>query len=258
MQSVTHATLCGEAATLPHGPTGTTSIVAPPSAKQKTASPFSVRPLTRPERRRGDLYLYRSPKLSRTVELIGCVNTALALTLEFDPRVTAYVERPRKLTLASGTSIELAFWTRERKGRERFWLPVAASDTLHTTTPRREHRQARDIIEAAQIAHIDLEFFFEDDLRRQSAVLSTWYRLLPYVQTARTLPHRESLSQQIMAMFQILEKATVEQIELQLQAFHAADVRAVLFDLMHRGELAMHDPTRLGRFSVLTRRGSHD
>ena len=253
MPSMTRTRPITEAETLSHGPTS----AIPPSAR-KPAPPFSPRPLTRPERRRGDLYLYRSPKLSRTVELIGCVNTALALTLEFDPGVAAYVERPRKLTLASGTTMELAFWTQERKGRERFWLPVASSDTLHTSTPRREHRHARDIIEAAQVAHIALEFFFEDDLRRQSAVLSTWYRLLPYVQTARTLPHRESLSQQIMAMFQIMEQATVEQIELQLQAFRAADVRAVLFDLMHRGELAMADPTRLGRFSLLTKRGSHD
>jgi hypothetical protein len=201
--------------------------------------------------------MYRSPKLSRTVELIGCVNTALALTFEFDPRVTAYVERPRKLSLATGATIEFAFWSREQKGRERFWLPVATSDTLAPTTPRREHRQARDIIEAAQTAHIAVEFFFEDDLRRQSATLSTWYRLLPYVQTAHALPHRESLSQQIRALFNIVAQATVEQIELQLQSFHAADVRAVLFDLVHRGELMMADPTRLDRFSIITGRGDH-
>lgn len=236
----------------------TNSVLATKSdAAQEHASPFSARLLTRSERRRGDLYIYRSPKLSRLVQLIGCVNMALALTLEFNPDVIAYTERPRKLSLASATSIELTFWTRERKGRERFWLVVAASDTTHPSTPRREHRRARDIIEAANAAHIAVEFFFEDDLRRQSATLSTWYKLLPYVQTARHLPHRESLSQRIRALFQIMAQATVEHIELELQAFHSADVRAVLFDLVHCGELMMADPARLGRFSVITRRNAH-
>ncbi|WP_115494318.1 hypothetical protein [Dyella monticola] len=193
----------------------------------------------------------------RTVELIGCLNTALALTFEFDPNITAYVERPRILALASGTKMEFAFWTREQKGRERFWLSVAASDTLHTSTPRREHRHTRDVIEAAQAAHIAVEFCFEDNLRRQSAILSTWYRLLPYVQSARILPHRESLRHQVLTMFHIVAQAMVEQIELQLQAFRAADVRAVIFDLVHSGELMMTDPTRLGRFSVIARRDGH-
>jgi hypothetical protein len=218
--------------------------------------PFSTRSLTRPERRRGDLYIYRSPKLARTVELLGCVNAALALTFEFDPNVTAYVERPRTLKLVTG-SVEFAFWTSEHRGRERFWLPVAASDTTQPNTPRREHRQARDIIEAAQAACIAVEFFFEEDLRRQSAVLSTWYRLLPYVQSAHVLPHREALSHQVRAIFNTLAQATIEQMELHLQSFHAADVRAVVFDLVHRGELTMVDPTRLGRFSVIARRDNH-
>lgn len=220
--------------------------------------PFSPRPLTRPERRRGDLYLFRSPKLSRTVELIGCLNMAIALTFEFNNQVIAYVERPRRLTLASGTSIEFAFWTMEGKGRERFWLPVAASDTIGTTTSRREHRQARDLIEAAQTAHIAVEFLFEEDMRRQSATLSTWYRVLPYVQTAQVLPHRESLRQQLRALFRTQARATVEQLERELPAFQAADVRATIFDLVHIGELVMTDPTRLGRFSVIARRDSHE
>jgi hypothetical protein len=232
-----------------------------PSVKApgEPSPPFSPRALSRPERRRGDLYLFHSPKLSRTVELIGCLNMAIALRLEFDTQVVTYVERPRRLSLASGVTIEFAYWTREGKGLERFWLPVAAGDTLHhPTSSRREHRQARDLVEAAQAAHIAVEFLFEEDLRRQSATLSTWYRLLPYVQTAQTLPHRESLRQHLHALFRTQARATVEQLERELQAFQAADVRAAIFDLVHSGELVLMDSTRLGRFSVIAKRDSHE
>ena len=222
------------------------------------APPYLPRALSRSERRRGDLYTYRSPKLPRRVELLGCVNTALALIIEFDPVVTDYVERPRKLGLPSGSTIELAFWIRERQGIESFWLPVATSDTLHPATPRAEHRQARDVIEAARAAHIAVKFFFEDNLRRQSATLSTWYKLLPYVQTAHELPHRESLRQQVCAIFDFVSQATVEQVERQLQIFRGADVRAALFDLVHSGDLEMADPSRLGRFSVIARRHGNE
>lgn len=222
------------------------------------ASPFSARALTRSERRRCDLYIFRSPKLSRRIELIGCVNTALALIIEFDPDVESYVERPRTLSLASGRSIECAFWIRKRNGSERFWMLVSASETINAATPRREHRLAREVIEAAQAAHIAVEFIFEDDVRRQSATLSTWYKLLPYVQTARTLPHREALRRQVLALFDLMQRATVEHLELQLQAFHAADVRAVVFDLVHRGDLKLADSTRLSRFSVIARRDDHE
>lgn len=258
MNSLDNTALLNEAVTAPFCPTNGIAKAKLSSARDDCRSPFSPRALTRSERRRCDLYIFQSPKLSRRIELIGCVNTALALTIEFDPDVVAYIERPRKLSLASGRAIEFAFWVRKRNGSERFWLPVPASETINTATPRREHRLAREVIEASQAAHIAVEFVFEDDVRRQSATLSTWYKLLPYVQTAHTLPHREALSQQVRALFNLMQRATVEHLELQLQAFHAADVRAAVFDLVHRGELKLADSTRLSRFSVISRSDDHE
>lgn len=221
------------------------------------APPFQPRPLTRSERRHGDLYLYQSPKVVRKVELIGCLATAVALQFEFDPDVTAFVERPRTLEVGE-RHIELTFWTQEARGRERFWLLVPTDESVHLNSPRREHRNARMLIEAAQAAHISLYFIYEDEMRKRTATTGTWYRALPYVQTAMTLPNRAALRVQVRTIFDVTPRTTLDQIEGQLRGFHAADVRAVALDLVHAGELSLCEATRLSRFSVLERRASHD
>ena len=218
--------------------------------------PFAARPLTLSERRRGDLYIYSSPKMDRRVELIHCVRMAVGLTLEFNPSVLAYVERPRTLTV-QGPPIELDFWIREPRGRERFLVVVPIDDTLNPRSPRREFRRARELLEVAQHAQLALEFCFEADLQKDAGILGTWYRLLPYVQTATALPNRQSLRDHVMAHFDHVASATFDQIENTLRAFHAADVRAVIVDLIHAGRLALVDATRLSRFSVVERRAAH-
>lgn len=223
----------------------------------ETSLPFAPRPLTRREQRRYDLYLYQSPKADRRVELIGCLATALSLRFEFDPDVVAFIERPRTLEVNDGR-VELAFWTRETRNRERFWLLVPADDTLNPRSSRREYRHARALVEAAQAAHLSLEFVFEEDMRKCAPTLSTWYRLLPYVQTARALPNRVVLRQQVRSVFDGLAQATLDQIEGTLHSFHSADVRAAVCDLIHCGELSLVDTSRLSRFSVVNRRGGHD
>lgn len=226
--------------------------------KTDTPCPFSARTLTTSERRRGDLYLFQSPKLRRRVEVLSCLASALALKFEFDPSVVNYVERPRTLTVRDGSRIELAFWTAESRGREQFWLMVPASETLHAGSPRRQHRESQALFEAANAAHLSLEFIFEDQLRKESGLLGTWYRMLPYVQSAAVLPNRIALSEQIRAMFEDLARATLKQIEDTLSGFHPADVRAVTFALVHQGKLSLVKPSELGRFSVLERRPDHD
>lgn len=174
----------------------------------------------------------------------------MALRFEFDPLTLAYVERPRTIEV-QGEAIELDFWTREMRGRERFWLVVAIDDTISPRSPRREFRRARELIEVAQHAHLSLDFCFEEDLQKAAGTLGTWYRLLPYAQTAVTLPNREALRTQVMALFDTLARASFDQIENALRGFQAADVRAIAVDLVCGGQLALVDPTHLTRFSVL-------
>lgn len=221
--------------------------------KTDTPCPFSARALTTSERRRADLYLFWSPKLHRRVEVVSCLATALALKFEFDPNIVSYIERPRSLAVRGGSPIELAFWTVESRGRERLWLLVPASETLHAGSPRREHRKSQALFEAASAAHLSLDFVFEDQFRKEADLLRSWYRMLPYVQSAEGLPNRVALSHQILAVFEDVPRATLKQIEDTLSGFHPADVRAVTFGLIHQGELNLANPTQLGRFSVLER-----
>jgi len=218
------------------------------------ALPYAPRDLSRSERRREDLYLFRSPKLGRRTELVGCLTLALALTFEFDATCEAYTERPRKLVVGDST-VELSFWTRHSRGLERFWLIVPVDETREPQSPRRAHRDAAALIDAAQAAQIRLEFVFEEDIKKKADAIHTFFRLLPYVQTVRDLPSAEALRQHVRTVFTTLERATFPQIESELRAFHVADVRAAVCDLIHRGELKLLDPTRLERFSVVIRTG---
>lgn len=213
--------------------------------------PFSPRDLTRQEQRREDLYLYHSPKLARTVAVIGVLALALALELDFSPDTVGFVERPRVLPYRD-KEVELSFWQRERSGRERFYLLVP--NVAHEVEPKsrqRRHRDARDIIEAANAAGISLQFVFEADVLAKAASIGTWFRLLPYVQTAMTLPHRHSIQERVLETFAMQSSMTMDQIEASLVGLNAADVRAVVCAHIHSGTLAI-DPTKtLSRHTVV-------
>lgn len=232
-----------------------TTLPRPPGA---AADPhlFQPRGLTDRERRRQDLWSFWSPKLGRDVQVIGPMAIMQALTFELNPDVHAYVERPRKIEVGA-TPLELDFWTSEARGLERFWLLVPNQDAIEPGTPRREHRRAVALIEAAQRAHLRLEFVFEHDLCRRATEIHTAKRLLPYVQTATELPNRDALRDQIRAAFCNAERATIDQVCAELRGFPAPDVRAGIADLIHAGELALANPRELTRFSVVERRAAH-
>lgn len=216
-------------------------------------APFSARPLTRSEQRRGDLYTFRSPKLDRPVEVIHRARLAMALELEFDPDVTVWVERPRLLAV-NDTEIELCFWRRSVSGREGFHLFVDAATTTQDGTRRvRHHRQARDIIQAANDAGLSLEFVFEAALLERKSELTSWFRLLPYVQTAATLPHLAALERLVEDAFLAQARMSFLQLEQNLGSHAAADVRAVACRLIHLGALQLDLSRPLTRLSVLSK-----
>ena len=221
-----------------------------------TELPFEPRQLTRKEERRGDLYLYHSPRLGRTVAVIGVPSLALALELEFDSETTGFVERPRTLSYRDA-EIELTFWQQERSGRERFHYFVAnASKEIEQKSRRRQHRNARDIIEAANAAGINLQFVFEDEILTKAASIGTWFRLLPFVQTALTLPHRYSVKERLLEALATQPRMTFDQAEAALTGVHPADVRAVACALVHAGTLII-DPTKpLSRHTVVELRSA--
>lgn len=213
--------------------------------------PFGPRHLTRKEQRREDLYLYHSPKLDRIVAVIGVLALALALEFEFSADTVGFVERPRVLPYRN-SDVELSFWQREQSGRERFYLLVP--DVIHEaegTSRGRRHRDARDIVDAANTAGISLQFVFDADVIAKAASIGTWFRLLPYVQTALTLPHRHSIQGRVLEAFASQSRMTMCQIEASLVGLNAADVRAVVCANIHSGTLVI-DPTKpLSRHTVV-------
>ena len=229
--------------------------VSPPFASTPALpdAPFENRPLTRSEQRRGDLYTFHSPKLGRSAEVIHRGRLAMALELEFDPGVLVWVERPRLLAVKDA-EIELCFWWRHVSGREGFHLFVDAATTTTDARRRiRQHRQSRDLIEAANVAGLSLEFVFEAALLERKNMLTTWFRLLPYVQTAATLPHLAALERLVGEAFSMQERMSFLQLEQNLVTHAPADGRAVACRLIHRGALQLDVSQPLSRLSVLSR-----
>lgn len=213
--------------------------------------PFQPRELTRKEQRKGDLYLFNSPKLGRTVAVIGALALAQALELEFSVGTEGFVERPRRLAYPDG-EIELTFWHRDSSGREQFLLLVPnASREIEPESRRRQHRHSRSIIGAANAAGLSLAFAFEDDLLAKAASVGTWFRLLPYVQTGLALPHRASIRDRVLDAFGAQSRMTLMQLEAGLTGLHAADVRAVVCSLIHSGELLIDAAKPLSRYTVV-------
>lgn len=228
-------------------------VSAPFAAKARSSNlPFSARPLTPRERRRDDLYLYLSPKLGREVSLLHQGRLAMALELEFEPDVVAWVERPRLLSVGQ-SDIELCFWFRRKTGREGFQLFVDAKNSR--TDPRsriKTHRHARDLIDAANRAGISLEFVLEAHLLERTNRIRIWYRLLPFVQTATTLPHLASLERVTREAFSMQQKMSFLQLEQALKPHAGPDVRAVACHLIHSGFLHLDSSKLLTSHTVLS------
>lgn len=217
--------------------------------------PFEPRTLTTSERKAGDLRLFDSPKLGRRIEVLGPLTFLAALRLEFDPQVLTYVERPRSLEVLD-RNVELHFWSRERRGLERFWLIVPNDEALDPTSPRRAHREADAFVDAANRAHINVQFLFEDEIARDGPRLTAFRRLLPYVQSACALSNRQQMRDRVCELFDHVPRATIEHICGEMRGFHEGDVRAALADLLHSGYLSMAGP-QLSRFTVIERRATH-
>jgi hypothetical protein len=220
------------------------------------ALPHVPRQLTAREQRDLDLWSYASPKLQRDVHVVGPLALIQGLDFEFDPDCLAFVERPRMLDVA-GARVELDFWVRRRDGREQYWLLVPNDHATDATTPRRAHRHARALLEAADRAGIAVSFAFEHDLAQHHERFRVQRHLLGYVQDALQLPHRQALVDQLAAFFATAPRATIDQACAALPAFKRSDVCTVIADLLHRGALALANARELSRFSLLEWRPSH-
>lgn len=233
------------------------SLDGDPAGRPVHTAPFKARQLTRNERRDEDLYAFQSPKERRLVEVIGVPAFCLALLLEFNPRISTYVERPRTL-VTPASRLELSFWIQDRHGRERFLLIVPTAESLPAQGGRRTHRRAEALLEAASAASIQILFISEPDLLEQRARIAQALRMLPYVQDVQRLPHRLYLRERVLSLLATSPRVRFSQVEQSLSDFVASDVRAVLCDLIHQGDLVLDLEATLTMNSIVNAGGRHE
>jgi hypothetical protein len=218
--------------------------------------PFQPRPLTRPERRADDLHAFQSPKEKRRIEVIGVTALGLALLLEFNPNIVAYIERPRVIETSAGRH-ELSFWIRNKQGRERFLFIVPTSASQPGQNGRRIHRRTEALLEAARRAEIQLIFVSEPDLLDQRMRITQALRMLAYVQDVQRLPNRLYLRERVRANFELSARARFSDVAQSMPEFVASDIRAVVCDLVHQGELTIDPSTSLTMHAIVSKGGCH-
>lgn len=217
-------------------------------------TPYKPRRLTRAELKRKDVYAFTSPKLGRVVWVVGVLQFATALKLEFDTEVTAYAERPRTLKVADDKTIEVAYWTRHTNGEEHLWLLVPSAETESASAARTRHRNIELAMDAAQTMQISVKLLPEADLVVSAPSTRTWLALLPFVQTADVMDNATVIKARVEEHFEFVQASTFAQVEQSLAAFNAHDVRSVICQGIHSAWLKI-DPTKPLHAHTIIQRG---
>lgn len=222
---------------------------------QSSKLPYCGRELSLKEVRDQDVYTYNSPKMGgRRTRVAKLANLILALQLEFDPEVENYIERPRQLACDSET-YEFSFWYRLKSGREFLPLLVSSGSSEPGPSASRRHRKERQLIEAAERAQLPMKFEFETDLLQIGPTFASWLRMLPGVQIASRFNHRSDLRARILDVVKHVDRARIDQIIDALHGFPPGDIRCVIADLIHAGQLSIDPRSPLtGRSIVQVRR----
>lgn len=199
--------------------------------------PYRPRDLTLRELQKQDVLRYLSPKQGELVTVVGVPRLMQGLELEYDPKVVAFVPRPRFLEVGEHR-YEFSFWHRDSGGREVLSLLVRPSETVSGAGGRHRHRQAEALLAAAEAAKLPLRFVIEADQPRRSIRHANFYRLLPSVQAAHRLANRLALRSHVLELVGGRERMRLDQLDQQMSNFLKADVRCAVADLLHAGELA--------------------
>jgi hypothetical protein len=208
---------------------------------KRNKPPYDGRELSLREVRDEDVYTFNSPKMDgRRTRVAKLANLILALQLEFDPEVESYIERPRQLACGSET-YEFSFWYRLKSGREFLPLLVSTGSSEQGASAGRRHRKERQLLEAAERAQLPLKFEFETDLLQLGATFASWLRMLPGVQLASRFNHRSDLRARILDVAKRFDRVRISQIIDALDGFPPGDVRCVIADLIHAGQMSI-DP----------------
>ena len=225
------------------------------SARLHDGHPRPVNPRTfgRREFERRDIYGFRSVKENRAVEIDGLLALSVALSLECDPKVSAYVERPRKLSVVDKT-LELDFWVRHRTGREEFLLLISENECVFNPGGTRSPRESARMADAASAASINLRCITEFDVRLAGQLLTVHNRILAFTQVAQTLDNCLALRVRLLDYFTHVGRARIDQVEVALAPLPTSDLHAVICELICLGALAFDPSYGLTRHTVVERR----
>lgn len=217
--------------------------------------PFKPRLLSRGELKKLDVFRFLSCKEARFVDLIGPLQLAFRLQLEFASNVTAVIERPRKLQV-SDRSIELTFWWREVSGREHFALLVPDADTVPGPDKHRRPRQMERLLNSAGAAGVDLQLITEEQVQQKRARTELYFQLLGFVQSAKNLKSDLILRQEVLVVVSQFARITIEQLETDLARYQRAHLYIVVAELIYLGAIATDATQRLLRTSLIWRTAS--
>lgn len=202
--------------------------------------PYTPRKLTRGERNRREVFVFYSPRNRRVVTIADAVNAAVALKLEFDPRIQKYTERPRRIQLTPKQQIDISFWARVGSGEEHFYLVVPEAGTVRSTTGTARIQDRGELDEAARRNGVRLDYITESELLSARNWLATGFELLPLVWDYERLASRSLIRNQILARLRNTERVSVMNLIKTLD-FTPAGVRAVVAGMIHQGELRLVD-----------------
>ncbi|MBS0456448.1 MAG: hypothetical protein JSS44_03810 [Proteobacteria bacterium] len=221
--------------------TAATRVNTETSADSSCAKlPYAPRKLSRAERNRRELFVYHSPRNDRIVTVSEILLLALALKLEFDSKLVAYVERPRRIALKPHQEIDVSFWTRSRSGEERYYLAIPASGTVRSTCGSASIRDRELLDEAATRHGLTLTCVTEAEMVSALADCRVAFELLPHVWAYKRLIVRSSIRAQIQALLATTPRTTLVQLFKQLE-FQPDAIRAVVAGMIHEGTLRLVD-----------------
>lgn len=201
---------------------------------------YKPRALSRYESAQGDLYCTFSPKAGRVVEIVTSEGFDRYLALEFDPRVQAFAERPRRMPFNDHISLEFDFFVHDALGEH---FEIHANRIAHLPDTNEVLRIAASL----DLKLIVIAASAEDGPQVRYNRLA----MLPYVQFARRMPQLMTVRDAILPLVRDDPGATFERVERALQALHPYHVRAATCTLVHAGVLSidwtkpLHGGTRL-------------
>jgi hypothetical protein len=179
----------------------------------KESTPRYVAPMDSPRPRGARLLEAFSLKLARRICLFDYAAFDLWTTLEADPDVLTFCERPVRLESGS-TARPVDFWVQRRDREELLVL-----DGAGPPVPAHTDGVATRVVTAA-------------DLAAQSLWISNWQRMLPVITATRSLvPNR--LTNSILNL--VRGPVALSRVEHELAVGDPSLVRGAVFDLIRRG-----------------------